>query len=629
MHITRAIKRLEQYIQHGGTPLPSGPQKQLAGHGRPIESDDQMLLKLAIGQMQGFLSREDIPRGSVARESSAALRHRIAQLEAPDYIPTSGDVLDLLSWWYHIVHPYRLFDKKLPDDLTSSLQNLRASASRAHLEFIAPVLAHVPELFAALSENPNNPNGWLLLAMHIKGLSGPLGFSPFVLTIAEAILLRDQLQRCLAAEEYLMADEYPLLGTEELAWSFYSCRTFREFVTISRQTSFATIAGCLRVNRDKAKRFEFYSHRAWIADYVVEIIKTAPFQDNMFLLKVLLHFVMPFSQKDYAVSETAPSTRFTDPPDLYMGRITALCTTRVHELTTLLNPYASVRVETIDQLWRELAMVNANMADMPFGYGFHLMSSVGVTEEDASLREFRNTIADKFTDARQVVDCFARSELHQFCEAAAGEVYEKFGNRSAQSEWEASGLICNERNDITEFDRPERTRRIPGDQQTAETELTDRERAILSLAKYEWNGKFELDYTLYRQKSKPYGYFEDELSAKAVKLLELIDDEKLSKQSVSQILLKVEWPQVMRDIVLRRVILVLWENNSTLREIARRMGYLRKDQSGSGGLQQHLRRLRMPVRTVLCKWLTSKAIYEEERSWVRRMKGERTRRVDT
>ena len=58
----------------------------------------------------------------------------------------------------------------------------------------------------------------------------------------------------------------------------------------------------------------------------------------------------------------------------------------------------------------------------------------------------------------------------------------------------------------------------------------------------------------------------------------------------------------------------------TLPKLAILMGYVPAGGKGSGSLGHHLKRLGLSVKGALRKWLTSKAIPEAERAWVRQEK---------
>jgi hypothetical protein len=297
-------------------------------------------------------------------------------------------------------------------------------------------------------------------------------------------------------------------------------------------------------------------------------------------------------------------------------------------LKHILNTQDDCNTKFCHELRNRLLVTRSNLPTVMFGHVFHLFHLIQqdqmIVTQDTIERWLRS-------EGKEIIDTLMASTVYgtpiaDLYSDVAKELREQLACDFAYKHFIEFGFIPAATENLSILEVKSQTSVLDValvDIKPAHTQVDlpdEREQALKTLKERSWEASFISNCEAFRNLSKQYLCFEKEINDEALNILKLIDSRSLGNLSVSQLLLQKEWPQIMRDIVLMRVILVLWEPGMTVPKLAGYMNYKSKQEKGSGSLEQHIVRLDLQVREVLRKWLTSKAIPEEDRAWAKQIK---------
>ena len=335
------------------------------------------------------------------------------------------------------------------------------------------------------------------------------------------------------------------------------------------------------------------------------------YKDNVFHAKTLSHLFFGHviaSAKLYDVEHTVPAFE-----------------TGARRLDAVLRAYRHCTLEFALGLWLALKQIGSDPDTLKFGHVYHLSRIIGddVSPRDVHLVAERMRTLEFCSYACTNDWVSIASPIHSLFEDSAQRLRSAMHNDLAYGYFVNYGLIVppgSEQTKPTATALASRSGTAVVATEAPDDEHRVQETVMESLKHRRWLGVFSKDYAEFRDYAKPHRFLENLISDRTRQLLGLIDGGRLDEKSISKHLLEDQWPQIMRDVVLLRLILVLWKLGMTLPKLAILMGYVPAGGKGSGSLGHHLKRLGLSVKGALRKWLTSKAIPEAERAWVRQEK---------
>ncbi len=131
------------------------------------------------------------------------------------------------------------------------------------------------------------------------------------------------------------------------------------------------------------------------------------------------------------------------------------------------------------------------------------------------------------------------------------------------------------------------------------------------------SGDFAIDYEMYKRETKNVGYFEREVGAVACSLFSKAQKGWRGRYSLSETLAIVPLPQVLRDLVIVRIVLVMSKECLHVSDIAQKLGYASESKDKRGGLAEFLSKVKV-LKNHRADPSTFEPLHELDIQWIKK-----------